>query len=423
VNPRFLVGTFESSGMMSELSSGLRRLGYETTTALCFGYYYFGDRLYDFDISRDVKNVDWAKLAVALESARPPRRLTDRSSAFERLHWLFAQHDVFVFMFTSLHHDRRSPVPLMGLGREFPLLKRLGKKMVAMFVGPEARHESAYDQELRHLGRPGVGLAEMLPIWGSTSLMHPLRNVRRAELYADVIVSQPNQSGLALRPYTHFFVPLDLSAVRAEFPKRDVPVVVHAPSHPSVKGTAQIVRALDALEREGVRFERRMIEGKPNPEVLDEMRRADVVIDQLHLPLHGRLGVEAMASGCALATCDRTDWEPFPARRPIWHIDVDGLKEQLRRLLTDKKLRIELARAGRRHVERHHDHVNVARRIVDALERPPLDHHPSFFARHYRLPKGATVPRTLRRMTTAVVRRYGLPDGVTLGDLQARGLA
>jgi hypothetical protein len=422
---RFLVGTFESSGMTSELSAGLSALGHESHTALCHGYSFFGERLYNFDVSRDANAVDWAQLARALERTPPPRRLTARSSSFERLHWMIAHHDVFVFLYTSLHHDRRRPAGRMGLGREFPLLKRLGKQIVAMFVGPEVRHASAYDQELRSLGGPGAPLASLFPNWSSTPVRQPLRNVRRAELWADVILSQPNQAGLALRPYTHFFVPIDLANVRAEIPKRDVPVVLHAPSQTGIKGTSLIVCALDALEREGVRFERKIVTDRPNREVLEEMSRADVVIDQVHLPLHGRLGVEAMASGCAVATCDRVDWEPFPEKRPIWHIDVDNLKEQLRRLFTDKPLRIELARAGRRHAERHHGHVAVARRIVDALERPDeaIDHRPTFFARHYRLPSGARVPRALRRMTAQVARRCGLPDGVTLRDLQARGLA
>src|SRR6185503_18207923 len=110
--------------------------------------------------------------------------------------------------------------------------------------------------------------------------------------------------------YMHFYAPINLSRVRAKVPGREVPVVLHAPSRRDIKGTAEVMRALDELEREGVRFERRFLEGRPNPEVLREVADDDVVIDQLHLPLHGRFGVEAMAAGCALATCNRADWEP-----------------------------------------------------------------------------------------------------------------
>jgi hypothetical protein len=420
---RILVGTFQSSGMTSDLANGLDRLGHPTTTAMCHSFSWFSHCRYHFDLSSDVFEVDWERLARALLRGPAPRRVGARSTAFERLHWILAEHDAFVFVYNSLQPFARGGLPRRGVGREFPLLKRLGKKIVSMFIGPDARHTSAYDQELRRLGGPGASMTQMYPGWIDDPLRRPLRNLRYAELYADVIVSQPNQAGLALRPYTHFFAPIDLSDVRAEIPAREVPVVLHAPSHSNIKGTAELMRALDALAREGVRFDRVLIENRPNPEVLAAMRRADVVIDQLHLPLHGKLGVEAMASGCALATCDRHDWEPFPDGRPIWHIDVANVKRQLRRLLSERALRVELARAGRRHVERYHGHVAVARRILDALAAPVIDHRPTFFARHYRLRGGERVPRSLRRMTAEVARRHGLPDDVTLDELRRRGLA
>ena len=45
------------------------------------------------------------------------------------------------------------------------------------------------------------------------------------------------------------------------------------------------------------------------------------------------------------------------------------------------------------------------------------------FARHYRLPPGAQVPPSLRRLTREVVARWQLPRGASLKALVARGLA
>jgi hypothetical protein len=420
---RILVGTFESSGMTTDLADAFGQLGHPATTAMSEAYAWFAHCEYHFDVSRDVWDVDWERLAVEVERRPPPRRIGPRSTPLQRLHWLLAEHDVFVFVYNSFWPFSPGPPRWRGAGREYPLLKRLGKKIVSMHIGPDVRHASAYDQELAHLGGPGASMRTLFPSWATDKLARPLRNLRYAELYSDVIVSQPNQAGLALRPYQHFFAPINLSRVRAKVPGREVPVVLHAPSRRDIKGTAEVMSALDELEREGVRFERRFLEGRPNPEVLKEIADADVVVDQLHLPLHGRLGVEAMAAGCALATCNRADWEPFPATRPIWHIDVANVKSRLRTLLTDRALRVRLAREGRRHVERHHGHVAVARRVLDAIDAPIVDHRPTFFARHYRLERGERVPERLRRLTAQVARRHGLPDGVTLGNLRERGLA
>ena len=254
--------------------------------------------------------------------------------------------------------------------------------------------------------------------------MVPLRNLRRAELHADVVLSQPNQSGLALRPYTHLFAPLDLSRFAPRIPGREVPRVVHAPSDTAIKGTPLVLEALDRLRDEGVRFELELLHGVSNERVLAELREADVVVDQLHLPLHGRLGVEAMASGCALATCDDARWEPYPARRPIQHVDPDNVVGALRELLTDRGLRVRLASAGLDHVRRHHDHRAVAAGIVDSLRGDaPIHHRPEFFARHYRLPEGQRLSRRARALNRRVARRYGLPPSVTLSALEQRGLA
>ncbi len=424
---RAFVGTVEVSGFTYELADGLARLGHEVTAGVRAGHTNFADRLYDCDLADDAA-VDWGALSREVRDGalHVPEALPEGASVTERMRWILARHDLFVFVYGSLWADRaRGPIKGHGIGREYALLRRLGKRVVAYFVGPDVRHATAYDQQLARLGGAFRRLGEIVPSWGDDPLSRPLRNLRRAERYADAIFSQPNQSGLALRPYAHIHAPVDLARFAPRVPGREVPVVVHAPSEKTIKGTGEIVAALDRLRAEGVRFELRLLHDVPNGEVLAALSEADVVIDQLHLPMHGRLGVEAMASGCALATADRADLEPVPARRPLWPLDPARLDAQLRALFTDRALRVRLAREGVEHARRHHDHVAVARRVVECATRPDarLEHEPEFFARHYRLPEGATVPERLRRMTAHVARRWGLPEGVTVGDLRARGLA
>jgi hypothetical protein len=46
--------------------------------------------------------------------------------------------------------------------------------------------------------------------------------------------------------------------------------------------------------------------------LLARLEDADVCIDQIHLPMHGKLAVEGMAAGCAVAACDQQRLEPLP---------------------------------------------------------------------------------------------------------------
>jgi hypothetical protein len=277
---------------------------------------------------------------------------------------------------------------------------------------------------LKHLGIPAAPLASLLRGWTMDPLARPLRNLRRIERWADVIFSQPNQASLALRPYRHGNAPIDVTAYTPKVPGRKVPVVVHAPSHRGVKGTEQILAALDRLKQRGVKFKLHLIEKKTNLEVRAALEDADVCIDQIHLPLHGRLAVEAMAAGCAVAACDRPLLEPIPLGRPIFPLSFDDLDGPLERLLTDRPLRVRLGHEARAYAERFHDRVVVARTLIESLgpDAPLPEHRPEFFARHYRLPPGVTIPADVRQLSRAIVRRHGLPKGVTLANLVKRGL-
>ena len=133
----------------------------------------------------------------------------------------------------------------------------------------------------------------------------------------------------------HSLIPLNLSEFRHNIPGRKKPVVVHAPSSAAIKGTSLILKALDKLSNEGVEFELRLLRVSHTRRVVKELANADVAIDQLHLRLHGMFSLEAMASGCAVATCNREGYEPLPRNRPIWHIEPSNLHGQLKRLLTD----------------------------------------------------------------------------------------
>lgn len=385
--------------MLPDFADGFRELGHEVTTAISIPHPRYEHFKYDIDLKSDV-------------FARPSTRWLNRSARAMQILKLIAQHDLFVFMWAGAS---------LRWGTEVPLLKKLGKRIVWIFCGSDARHPLAYQQEFS-----SIVLSDYHNERLSKDPLDPwLHAVRLAERYSDLIISQPNLSGLAVRPYDHFFLPLKLSQYKHQSPGREVPVVVHAPSVKSIKGTKFILQAIERLRAEGVPFEFQLLHGVSNQEVLSALENADVVIDQLHGPLHGKLGVEAMASECALATCNREDYEPIPPNRPIWHVDPRNVYTQLKRLIIDRELRVRLALEGRAYVERYHDHVQVVQSILNALtlsEARKYDHYPTFFAERFRLPEGVTIPDNLKRITAQVVQRWGLSESSDPNDLIRRGL-
>ena len=167
--------------------------------------------------------------------------------------------------------------------------------------------------------------------------------------------------GLALRPYHHLQIPLKMEMFEFSVPGRSIPLIVHAPSEPYVKGTDVIEAALATLREEGIAFEFRSLRDMPHDQLLRHLTEADVLVDELVCHGPGWLSFEAMASGCAVATRYLAD-SPASFRPPVWAIDEHNIVGRLRELLTDRDLRISLAHDSRRYVETHNrvDYVTDA---------------------------------------------------------------
>lgn len=77
---------------------------------------------------------------------------------------------------------------------------------------------------------------------------------------------------------------------------REVPVVLHAPTNPQVKGTHRIEPVVDALHGEGLIDYRRVIK-VPAAEMPALYADADIVLEQFALGMYSVTAVEAMAAG------------------------------------------------------------------------------------------------------------------------------
>ena len=407
---RVLVGTHEIAGQNHELHGAFEQLGDSSFSVIRTANPFYADRSYDLTL-------DWTlPLPRALdEPATPfvalPRIVTRRVAGAARTAALWprlASFDVYVFLWgTSL--DRAN--------RDLRLLRALGKKIACVFLGSDVRHWSAAEQARRLWGVDAyAAYRDDIP------LETKLRRLRLAELYADAIFMQPSFGELALRPYHHLYLAVDASGITPSVPARDVPRVVHAPSRAELKGTAEILRALDGLREEGVEFELRLVQDRPNAEVLRELRDADVLVDELRESMYGMIALEAMASGCAVAGGNLPDVVPLPADRPVLPLSPATLEAQLRRLLTDKELRVSLASAGPPFVDAHHAPAAVARDIDRALQGGECAYRPGFYAQRYELPEGERLSPRLRRLSWRVAQRWGLPHGVDARELERRGL-
>lgn len=151
-------------------------------------------------------------------------------------------------------------------------------------------------------------------------------------------------------------------------PMRDRPVVLHSPSHPLIKGTAEIVAAVEAVSRK-VPLDFRLLHGVPHARVQDELEECDIVVDQLNSVQPGIFAIEAMRRG--LPVCgeiDRATLAPFQRDVPVVAVTPDTLASEVEALVAAPERRRELGERGRKYVEDVHAAPRVARAALNVYD-------------------------------------------------------
>ncbi|MSP73127.1 MAG: glycosyltransferase [Myxococcales bacterium] len=420
---RFLIGTKNIAGYVENLSAGLRLRGHHVESVLTDDNKFYGSFRPDH------------QLAELLEGSsidvQPDGRLSSQLSA--DLERFLDGFDVFVCVASH---------SFLPGNLDFERWARRGKRLVSWVCGSEARHHSAAGPIWQSFGSPlppaardaglrstskdmaGVVLPNGRPDLYRDTFANKLHSLRQAERYAQTLFGAPELMGLGLRPYQCIPAPLDLKRFEYRVPGREIPVVLHAPSNRSFKQTELLLAALDELASQGLKFELRLLEGVPHEQVREALADADIVLDQMST-YPALLAHEAMASGCAVLTGNLSAAMPLPAFKPALHIDPATLNSQLRRVLTDRSLRSELAVSGRAYVERFADHERVAQGVLDAMtasEEGRFDLYPTFAFDALRVPAGEVVPPYLQRLGYEVISRSGAPLGADLSRLVREGL-
>lgn len=156
-------------------------------------------------------------------------------------------------------------------------------------------------------------------------------------------------------------VVVDPEVWRSEAPvlERDVPVVVHAPSNPRVKGSAAVDAALEPLHEKGL-VEYRRIGRVPAEEMPALYADADIVLEQFRLGSYGVAACEAMAAGrVVVGNVTPTVRQRVKVRTgldvPIVQAEPAEIGAVVERLVAERDEARAAARAGVEYVHRVHD--------------------------------------------------------------------
>jgi glycosyltransferase involved in cell wall biosynthesis len=372
---RIFIGVVEIANVAHNYAKGFRTHGVDTFTVVDQRTWAYGDSTYDVVIADHLGPTPTGPGILTWL-----RRLGWRLRYYGPFLRAAATCDVFIFLFGSGFRADRL---------DYWLLRKLGKRIVSVFLGDDTRYWYAYTQEAELNGtaseiRPY--LDEVLHERAEDYLAVKLATVRDAEHYSDLILSLPEMGQLQTRPYMRVNIPIDLSTLRFHIPERDVPLVVHAPSVRGIKGTDYVLAAVERLRSEGVRFDFRLVERTPNALVRELLSDSDILVDQLYSETIATLALEGLATGNAVLARYLPERSRIGPDCPVVNVTIDTLTARLRELILDPELRRRLAHAGRRYVEQHHAKERVTEEILRWLRPGGVESfhfEPTFFRDHF----------------------------------------
>jgi glycosyltransferase involved in cell wall biosynthesis len=240
-------------------------------------------------------------------------------------------------------------------GMDLPHLRASGIRIVYRFTGFDLRAPTL-DRQVNAFSPFHRGYSAPSPEAQQQRYIEHLRQ------WVDVFVVQDPEMRAFLPEAEVVPRAVDLDVLAYSEPAaRARPLIVHAPSDRTIKGTPAVLEAVAQLRARGVEFDFELLERLPHAEVLERCRRADVVVDQVLIGWYGVFAVEAMALGKPVVAYLRPGLaEQLDHAPPIVNAAPDRLAEALEPLIGDAEQRRRLGVEGRRFVEQMHDVRHVA---------------------------------------------------------------
>ena len=341
---KVVIGPLNIASQPYYLASGLRKYGVDATSLVYntnkFGY-----------------AADWR---IQLPKAPAERVDTYKDALLETLK---QDYDIYHFFqrpiclpFPAKDHNK-------FLGFEIPLLKARGKRVAYRFTGWEL-----IDKDIELANNKYSAFRHG---WDGAFNPHLKREyLEFLKCYCDafMVVDPMMHEHLPEAEIVPRILPVD-EFTEVGIEKKEVPLILHAPSNKTYKGSKYILNALEDLKNEGVRFELKLLENVPYKEAIELYKRADIIVDQILIGWYGVLATECMAMGKPVAVYMRDDLVRTPEDVPVQNINIDNVKEKLKELIQDYSLRESLAKRGREYVESVHDEKVVIPRLIEVYKK------------------------------------------------------
>ncbi len=265
----------------------------------------------------------WSRCDYTMPKTNP---LTAPWQEFKLFYSVMSRYEVVHFHFM---------VTMTRIGWEIPLLKRMGRRVIAHFRGCEARNA---EDNVRMF--PKMNICQSCDydpaICATPSSLHRRQLAKR---WADVtLVTTPDM--LDFMPdatVSSFFASDDIELNCREPWNASRPLtLVHVTNHPGIEGTERIQAAVDAVRARGFQIEFLYLRDVSRDEVIRAFRSADLAIGKMKMGFYANSQIESMALGVPTITWIRPEFMSNALRESGFIVShIDDLEDTLISYLSD----------------------------------------------------------------------------------------
>lgn len=238
------------------------------------------------------------------------------------LGYLMVRYKTFIYISGNGYLLRH----LDGRAYEFWKLRKHGCDVICYFTGSDIRSFKRLDAFGKAHNMDVITTYQPISHNGIDSAFN--ENIRKmlgetANKYASAIFN-PSTDQMAYierncHPFLYFADERKIQYLPEKF-QQETKVVLHAPSSPIIKGTPIVRAVIKQLQEEGYDFEYVELIGVPNTQVMAELAKAHIVLNEFYALVPGVFGVEAMMNNAVLLTSADRELEPtlFEGANEAW---------------------------------------------------------------------------------------------------------
>lgn len=273
---RYFIGVTEISGIYSSLYHVLKSIGIDADFVT-----FTKSRYFSHTNQSRLTNAIGSFLSVSKEGFwlfKPPAKYIGGFLCFVHLLFALIKYDVFIFCYTT---------SLLPKNRDLPILKLFNKKIIWFFHG----------SDIRPAFMDGVAIYSYNSMFERSLIYDSEESKRRAryiEKHVDFVVAQPCHSLFLTKPFinsVHFGQPVNKIDVESVDRTDNIVRLFHSTTSPYAKGTFIIRYWVEVLREElsnrypPIKIEYTEVSYLPHDELLKQMSKSDIVIDQLYSDL------------------------------------------------------------------------------------------------------------------------------------------